>query len=389
MSAVPHIIHIPMPLALSGSSLTNVVRDLSREHAAVGGPTTVVMSHNRPGDVADAEVIRVDYTRYCPREFFTRTQYAVDMLAGTLGLERPYGGRLFIPAIEAVATTGADWVFLHEGHYAAAALPRLRNMAPNARIALHVHNNLSRTYSKRELRRLLRHCDIIIAVSDHMAQHIRERLGSSRYPIVTLHNGVDHKIFTPRLRPPLEGRALRLLYGGQVAPHKGVHVLLEALALQSEINFEVRIVGSAQHGDLQTLSEYEEVLRALAAGLPIKVEFRPFAPREELADEFGWADVVVVPTLTEEPFGLVLLEAMATGAAVVSSDRGGLREAAAGAAQTFDGSANDLARVLSSLTATRVGELARKASHRARTMTWSQQYRKLMSILGSIDACPS
>jgi len=386
MSAtVPHIAHIPMPLALSGSSLTNVIRDLSREHAAAGGRTSVVMSHNRSGDVADADVVRVDYTRYCSREYFTRREYGVDALAGFAGLERPHGGRLFIPAIEAVAASGADWLFLHEGHYAAAALPRLRRSAPSARIALHVHNNLSRTYSRHELRRLVRACDVVIAVSGHMARHVRRRLGEERTPVATLLNGVDQSLFTPRQRPPMSGRPVRLLYAGQVAPHKGVHVLLEALALCPALDADVRVVGSAQHGNLQHLTDYEQQLRALASRLSVSIDFRPFASREELADEFGWADVVVVPTLTEEPFGLVLVEAMATGAAVVNSGRGGLREAASDAAEFFDGTAADLARVLNDLTPARVASLGRASLARASQLTWRRQYMRLRELLREVE----
>jgi glycosyltransferase involved in cell wall biosynthesis len=65
-------------------------------------------------------------------------------------------------------------------------------------------------------------------------------------------------------------------------------------------------------------------LKRRAAGLPI--EFLGFVPSQ---DFFGGVDILIVPSW-EEPFGLVVLEAMAAGIPVIATNRGGPAEFARG-----------------------------------------------------------
>jgi glycosyltransferase involved in cell wall biosynthesis len=54
------------------------------------------------------------------------------------------------------------------------------------------------------------------------------------------------------------------------------------------------------------------------------VEMCPFTP--EPSTHYAWADVVVVPSIKPEPFGLVALEGMAAGCAIIAANHGGLSE---------------------------------------------------------------
>ena len=379
----PHLAHLAMPFSLAGSSITNVIRDLSKQHALFGGRSSAILTAGRSGDVEHAEVVRADYREYCPRTWFTRREYAMDALAGRLGLERPYGGRVYIPGIRALSDLRPDWVIIHEGHYALASAPRLRRTVPEAKIAVYLHNRLSRTYSRTELRRLLKGVDLVIGVSEFMSRHASERLGNQDARVVTLLNGVDTDMFPLQARPPIEARPLRILYVGQVAPHKGVHVLLEALESLGPNNLEVRIVGSSRHGEKVAITPYEQSLRTMAEATAADITFVPFVPRERLAEHYGWADVVIVPSLFEEPFCLVLLEAMSTGAAVVAADRGGIREAAGGAAVLYDGSVEGLRAALASLSKQVLVDLSRRGLVRASEQSWNGQYLYLRQLLGA------
>jgi glycosyltransferase involved in cell wall biosynthesis len=110
---------------------------------------------------------------------------------------------------------------------------------------------------------------------------------------------------------------------GRIAPWKGQDVFLRAFA-QAFPGDAVRavIVGAPLFGEV----EYADTLLALAAQLGIadRVEFRGF--RADTAAEYRAMDVFVHASTKAEPFGLVVVEAMAAGLPVVAVDGGGPAE---------------------------------------------------------------
>lgn len=120
-------------------------------------------------------------------------------------------------------------------------------------------------------------------------------------------------------------RPLRVLVIGRFNAWKGQGVLLDALALMppaQRTRFEVRIVGSAFEGQDHFTAAITDAIAAHALGGLVDVQ--PFAVKPDA--HYRWADVVVVPSIKPEPFGLVAIEGMAAGRAVIASDHGGLSE---------------------------------------------------------------
>jgi glycosyltransferase involved in cell wall biosynthesis len=138
--------------------------------------------------------------------------------------------------------------------------------------------------------------------------------------------GVDVERFAPEAAaaPALHG-ALRVGYVGRLEAHKGVGVLLEAVARLPEI--ELTVVGEGP--------EREALNRQIATlGLADRVTVQGFAAHDRLPDLYRTFDVLVVPSLETgswiEQFGRVAVEAMAVGVAVVASESGSLPEVLAG-----------------------------------------------------------
>jgi glycosyltransferase involved in cell wall biosynthesis len=140
-----------------------------------------------------------------------------------------------------------------------------------------------------------------------------------------IHWGVDLDRFAYRSRA-VQGVPARLLYVGQLVPHKGVHTAIEALAalLEKEEDGDLRLtlVGGT------ILPDYEARLRALVErlGLSDRIDFVGSVPREALPNVYIEHDIAIVPSVWDEPFGIVLLEAMASGLAVVGTATGGSAE---------------------------------------------------------------
>jgi glycosyltransferase involved in cell wall biosynthesis len=161
--------------------------------------------------------------------------------------------------------------------------------------------------------------------------------------------------------------AFKILFvGGLDKAHyfKGINVLLDALSLldKDKENWQMEVVGG---GDCQT--QYEN--RARELGLSDKVIFSGMATDEELPKKYQAADCFVLPSINKgEAFGIVLLEAMATGLPMIASDLPGVRKVFTGGQEGLlarPGDAEDLKEKIkylmeNSARRAEMGERARK-----------------------------
>lgn len=119
---------------------------------------------------------------------------------------------------------------------------------------------------------------------------------------------------------------VRLLYVGRLSPRKGVDVAVSALSRlkQRGLDASLDIVGAVYPG----YEWYESELRELTDGLGLSdsVVFHGFTP--QIWPHIARADIVLVPSRLDEPFGNTAVEALLAGRPVVASDTSGLREAA-------------------------------------------------------------
>jgi glycosyltransferase involved in cell wall biosynthesis len=155
--------------------------------------------------------------------------------------------------------------------------------------------------------------DVHIAISAGLARYLAEREGFDVSSFEVVHYGIE-----PGPAPPTPPGAPSLAVVGRLIPIKGHDVLLRALAAARaelpQITLEV-----AGAGALET--ELRETVAQL--GLDDSVSFLGHVPR--IASVLERAEVVVVPSLGEG-FGMVALEAMERGRAVIASAVGGLPE---------------------------------------------------------------
>lgn len=124
-------------------------------------------------------------------------------------------------------------------------------------------------------------------------------------------------------RPRPAGPRRRFGFIGTLAPHKGVHVLVEAFRGLEDPQVSLDLFGSAS-----THPSYASALRRAASGDP-RIRFRGAFPEGDQDRVLAGLDALVLPSIWWETTGLVLLEALAAGVPVVASDTGGVPEVVA------------------------------------------------------------
>ena len=119
----------------------------------------------------------------------------------------------------------------------------------------------------------------------------------------------------------------RLLYAGQVVPHKGVDTAIEAIGVLVKNQVHgwkgLTIVGVADRGSAYLL-ELQRLVRSY--GLDDRVSFHERVSRDHLVRIYHEHDILLFPSVWEEPFSIALLEAMSCGLAVIATATGGTPE---------------------------------------------------------------
>jgi glycosyltransferase involved in cell wall biosynthesis len=183
------------------------------------------------------------------------------------------------------------------------------------------------SYSERHLSRaqaiarrlLLREATACVGNSEPAAERFIE-LGAAPSRVFRAPHSTNiapfHAVARERLaRGPSDGPAT-VLHVGRLIARKGIDRLMRALASVPP-DLAIRLVlvgGGAQEAELRRLSD--------ELGIAARVEFRGFVDQPALPAVYAEADIFAFPTL-DDPFGIVLLEAAATGLPCVASPFGG------------------------------------------------------------------
>lgn len=191
----------------------------------------------------------------------------------------------------------------------------------------HVRDRIAPDYLPRFAVRALRGLiatipSAVIANSEATRATLRSAPERTRIVHSMVHDPISSP--APRAASPRRG-ALIVGMVGRLAPWKGQDVFLEAFAKAFPGGHEhAVIVGSAMFGEAER--DYARRLRELAASLGIaeRVEFAGF--RSDVWGELLRMDVFVHASITPEPFGQVIVEAMLAGIPVVAAGGGGPRE---------------------------------------------------------------
>jgi glycosyltransferase involved in cell wall biosynthesis len=232
--------------------------------------------------------------------------------------------------------------------------------------------------------------DAIIINSESLRSEVHRYLDVDPAKLHLIPEAVDHELFRPgdgdesrlRIGSRYGVRGPFVLFVSSLWPYKNCDGLLKAFARADLPDHRLVVVGPGRDAD------YVAELRALADRLGIGecVDWVGGVPLEETVHFYRAASVFVYPS-HNETFGLPILEAMATGCPVVTSDRSAMPETAGGAALLADpDDPESIASALEDACGSDATLLRKLGLERAQDFTWGATAERTLEVYREVHA---
>lgn len=214
-----------------------------------------------------------------------------------------------------------------------------RSLHPSAKIILHIHQLSAMEERNLWAPFLYDSIDAFVGPSSFLAGQIKELFPAIAKKVYSVPNGVDLGQFRPfwdngplrasvRKRLNVQGRRV-FLYVGRLVENKGVDIVLEAFArlvAEKEGDEALLVICGGKGFSSTEVTPYMEKLFVSAKVLGDKVVFMGYVEHKKIYEYYTAADVLLIPSRVEEGFGMIAIEAMASGLPVIVSCQGALPE---------------------------------------------------------------
>ena len=204
---------------------------------------------------------------------------------------------------------------------------------------------------------------------------INEGIAPSKIYLVNL--GFDPSRFTPKnIYNNKHDTTLRIVYSGIITKRKGVHLIASVAERLQHLAIELVFIGSKDDG-----FKCIEGLR--------NIRYIPYLEHEELLKEFHSSDIFVLPSYLDS-WGMVVLEAMASGLPVIVSENTGAKDAVTndcGFVIPIDDAAALADKVLYFYNnREEIERMGRNASKEAQKYTWDNYYKQVGDFINMISS---
>ena len=200
----------------------------------------------------------------------------------------------------------------------------------NAKLVYHLHNEkLDKRVPKYQ--EIYDAADSILTVSNYIKKCV-QTINPLDQKTQTVYNGINLAAFrnsttTERSTLGFSKENFVLVFSGRVNREKGIMELIEAMnQLTDYPQIKLMVLGSSFYGNVTEEDDFTRELRFKAESLKKSIIFTGFIPYSDMPKYLKLADIAVLPSTWDEPFGLTIAEAQATGLPIITTHHGGIPE---------------------------------------------------------------
>lgn len=208
---------------------------------------------------------------------------------------------------------------------------RLQKDFPQLPLYFHVHN-IPEGHYEPAFSSWVKGC---LCISKFIQKETERILGFDSGKMHLLYNSVDTELFAP-VKSEEQKRKLRekygftakdkiVIYAGRLQAFKGIKQLLEAFVQIEDEDVKLLVVGASFFSASKSTPFIDE-LKRLSENYKSRITFTGYVSHDKICECYQMADIAVLPSMWEEPFGLTCLEALACGLPVITTKSGGLPE---------------------------------------------------------------
>jgi len=192
-------------------------------------------------------------------------------------------------------------------------------------ITLFYHNDPqgmlgSKTIKERE--QLLKKAKGIFCVSEYIKSKFLEGLHGDTSKVIVIYNGVERRL----KQFPVKNR--EIIFLGRFVPEKGVHLYVNAISKIANKfpDWKFRLIGSTYLGSSKKQTSYALKVIKDFRNIGGQAILEGFISSRAAQKKMETASIIVIPSIWNEPYGLVVAEAMSNGVAIITSNVGGIPE---------------------------------------------------------------
>ncbi|MCS7279387.1 MAG: glycosyltransferase family 4 protein [Thermodesulfobacteriaceae bacterium] len=220
----------------------------------------------------------------------------------------------------------------------------------------------------------LNYAEKVIAVSNYTAEIIKEHYFIPEEKITVIHNA-----FTAFTEKPFKVKKFKepvVLFLGRLTPQKGPKIFLEIAKKVLEREGRVRFL-IAGTGEM----ERELMLEAASLGIGTHILFTGFLTRKEVEAALSMSDIVVMPSVSE-PFGIVALEAMYFGCALIVSKQSGVSEVIESAYKVDFWDVDKMVEIIIDLLQNpdKIEKLQAESKEEVKKFSWKERAERVLQI---------
>ena len=192
-------------------------------------------------------------------------------------------------------------------------------------ISLFFHNDpqtMKGSKSVFEREQLLLKCELVLCVSEYIKKQFLDGIKNDYGKVYVLYNGVDRRL------KKFPTKKKEVLFVGRLVYEKGAHIYMDLVKSVAEKfpEWTFGLIGSFRLGDNYHNNSYAKNIEMKFNDIGIQAKLYGFKNNDFVQSKMKESSIIIIPSLWEEPFGLVAAEAMSNGIAIIASKVGGIPE---------------------------------------------------------------